>query len=1032
MNGMDEYKDPAETENTSEEDMNPGVEKTRAIPATREPEEPSPEAGDATPRRRRRRSERYAETETEEESGTETPRYTSAPVIGTESATAREAAERMGLRPEREAASAPDPLAGSRIPPQAAAWNRARTTAGSTSRQGMSEASRVRMAEGRRERTGGNEGGAYGQSSENVGYASGRMSAGNPAMAAAARARMEAQRAAGSPSLRKDDGGRGVPPKDNRYVFPEEEGGRKKHRWMIILLIVLLLIGLLIVGLLAIPEDAGGIPGDIKRAVVSLIGGKKAEENADGIVSFSASGYENSVAPTDVTFSIKTLKTVTDIRLVDEDKAVITCSRMTGNNTDQNLWTLTWHLEDGYEGAVSLQAFIGEEWKDTEKQISVSVASLPQITTGQPEAESTAAPEELKGDERETPENLQANAQSTVPPDLPGIIPEDIDPEDLGGEDAPEDVPEDVPGEGKNEGGADEPDVDPEGGDAEEQPLNNLPADKEPGEESTPAPEGQEEAGAEATAEPTPEVTSEPKLVVSACEEADPDALIAQAVIYNGTKKASEYNRAEKDLITMPVVGEYTRKASMGVLTYRGDAFRQNPVYGTVKSAGGLIQEWQAEAGSIKGSGQTYYGIGWTGQPAIVKWSKEVREKSEMYDSKKEKTGLKEVIIGGLDGHIYFLDLADGTLTRNSIKLGYPMKGSPSVHPGGAPYMNIGQYARKMANGTGKIGLRQYNLYTTKEMTLIDGLDGKTRRPFNDVGSFETSALMDRTSDTLITAGTNGMLYVINMGSTFDYQIGNYVQSPAQVALKTKAKGESDKQTAVEASVAMYDRYVYYADMGGILRCVDTNTMKTAWAVKLDDAVESTPALDLVGEDGLNLFTATILSNRKSGDASVSCYDALSGARKWTTAFPVKKDTKNKTVSGFRASPVVGQNKLEKLVYYTVNNLNEDGRMILGLGEETAAVAAMYKDTGTIAWVKGLSGLGYSSPVAVYDADGNGWIIQCSGDGTILLLDGLTGAVVGSLEVDGDIEASPAVYNDMMVIATTKKGANFIYGIRIQ
>lgn len=39
--------------------------------------------------------------------------------------------------------------------------------------------------------------------------------------------------------------------------------------------------------------------------------------------------------------------------------------------------------------------------------------------------------------------------------------------------------------------------------------------------------------------------------------------------------------------------------------------------------------------------------------------------------------------------------------------------------------MNVGQYTRKMKNKTGKIGLRQYNLYDQKEITLIDGLDGK-------------------------------------------------------------------------------------------------------------------------------------------------------------------------------------------------------------------------------------------------------------------------------------------------------------------
>ena len=48
------------------------------------------------------------------------------------------------------------------------------------------------------------------------------------------------------------------------------------------------------------------------------------------------------------------------------------------------------------------------------------------------------------------------------------------------------------------------------------------------------------------------------------------------------------------------------------------------------------------------------------------------------------------------------------------------------------------------------------------------------------------------------------------------------------------------------------------------------------------------------------------------------------------------------------------------------------------------------------------------------------------------MLDGLTGQTVSRLAVKGSIEASPAVYNDMMVVATTEKGANFIYGIKIR
>ena len=47
-------------------------------------------------------------------------------------------------------------------------------------------------------------------------------------------------------------------------------------------------------------------------------------------------------------------------------------------------------------------------------------------------------------------------------------------------------------------------------------------------------------------------------------------------------------------------------------------------------------------------------------------------------------------------------------------------------------------------------------------------------------------------------------------------------------------------------------------------------------------------------------------------------------------------------------------------------------------------------------------------------------------------MDGLTGETKDELQVEGNIKASPAVYNDIMVIGTTGKGTEFVYGIRIQ
>ena len=557
----------------------------------------------------------------------------------------------------------------------------------------------------------------------------------------------------------------------------------------------------------------------------------------------------------------------------------------------------------------------------------------------------------------------------------------------------------------------------------EAETADDLPAETEPdGETNEDAEAGGEDEAEEE--EPAP-VT----LTAEAVPAADPQ-LIKTVTLYNGQKSVKEYTRPAKDLIRMPSGWDYTRQ-QIGVLTFRGNAFRTNGAVGRVDNARGLTQVWEAESGSARGASQTYYGTGWPGQPAIVKWSTQIRQGSNLYEKFTSKEGLKEVIVAGLDGVVRFMDLETGALTRNGIKLGYPMRGTPSLHPSGYPYMSVGQFARKMKSGTGKIGLRQYNMYTEDEIKLINGVD-KSYKPFSTTGSFETSALIDRISDTAVVAGTNGLLYLIDLNSELDWQAGIYKSKQTTAVLKTKANGEKNNLTAVESSPAMYDRYVYYADMGGILRCVDTDFLKVIWAVDTKDAVMASVALDQRDPESLDLYTANMLKNRKSGSAQIRRYNALSGKELWCTEIGVKKDTKNKTDSGCKASPVIGENSLDGLVYFTVTGLSNDGRSTLNLPEETkAALVALDKETGRIAWSYGLSDRSESSPIAVYDEDGNGWIIQCAWDGSIVMLDGLSGETVATAKAEGNIEASPAAYNDMMVIGTTGKGTERIYGFRI-
>ena len=81
-----------------------------------------------------------------------------------------------------------------------------------------------------------------------------------------------------------------------------------------------------------------------------------------------------------------------------------------------------------------------------------------------------------------------------------------------------------------------------------------------------------------------------------------------------------------------------------------------------------LSMAWTAN--STKLPGGIWEGSGWTGQPLIVKWDDATKAIMNLYADKKTKADLVEVIYATLDGHIYFLDLEDGSRTRDPIKMG--------------------------------------------------------------------------------------------------------------------------------------------------------------------------------------------------------------------------------------------------------------------------------------------------------------------------------------------------------------------------
>ena len=829
-----------------------------------------------------------------------------------------------------------------------------------------------------------------------------------------------------------------------------------------IVIIVLLVIAALVLGLLLVPSDMEGPLGDVKRGIVGLFGGGEDQGPAQAL-GFTGDPTKDTV-PYQITFHVTTTNNVSGVRVVNERGEVLnTTVTASIPNTSNMLHMLTMTMEEEYQGYIYLQISDGENWLETDYSLQLTVGTDLKLKISDTNSTTLTAGSTAVAVVN-TPLTAGSDVEPTVSPaveetEAPAIIEEE--PPVVVVSEAPDvtEVPALVPAETPTAEPTAVPTATPTATPvATPTPTMALTPTPTVRVTATPTAAPTPTPTAEPTAEPTPVPTATPvptpqptvKLEAAAGEGAAPGIISTQRV-YKGTKRVNNYQREADAVINMPAGDDYLA-VDFGVTTFRGNAFRMNAAYGTVENPTSMSVAWKTEGGKLHLPSGWRYGFGVYSQPAIVKWTVETRSVMAMNEGYNTKRALKEVIISGQDGKVYFLDLADGQPTREAINIGYALRGAPSVHPLCLPVITFGQFSNKLegASASKTMGLYYYNLANNKRLHLIDTLaDVRAERAYYGVGAMDTSALIDRNTNTLITVGTNGMLYTQRMdmemvispeGTTFEFK-----GVEDHVALMSHTKNQDTDDAAVESSLAMYGSYAFYADMGGVLRCVDTTTMTTVWAVNTGDAVRASIALDLDEETGtLWLYTANTITNRsKNGDVTIRRYNAMTGEVDWQLPvnsirkYSGQKDATGKDITaGAVASPIIGQHELSGLVYFTLSSVSDAGYAAL-TGAETgekqpSVLVAINKADGSVAWTLPMDAYSYSSPVAVYSGAGRGWVIQCCANGTIYLLNGLTGEIVNTLQVAGVIEGSPAVYNDMLVFGTTGKDKSFVYAIKLQ
>lgn len=478
--------------------------------------------------------------------------------------------------------------------------------------------------------------------------------------------------------------------------------------------------------------------------------------------------------------------------------------------------------------------------------------------------------------------------------------------------------------------------------------------------------------------------------------------------------------------LTFPDAENYT--SMEGIVTFRGNNYRNDPTYGTAGTVSEKKLElvWTKEIrGSISKSGDgTWFGCGWTGQPLIVRWDEQTKKNMNIYEEKKQKNDLVEIVYATENSNIYFLDLEDGSFTRDKISGGWTFKGAGSLDPRGYPLLYVG------AGDAGPNGAARNMIFS-----LIDGKmlysygadDPFAKRSFS---AFDPASLIHAQSDTLTYAAENGIVYQMKLNTNYDAQNGTISINPSDTVKmrystsRSREGGTSSYWLGFESSPVIWRHYMYVSDNAGNLFCIDINTLEVVWMQDVMDDTNCSPVFEINEETGeASIYIGTSLhwtvDSNNYGYIPFWRIDALTGEIVWKDEG--YRCTRSSVSGGIQDTAALGKNNLSDLVYVAY---------AMTVDTETRGVlVAYYKENGEKAWVKELGSYSWSSPLIIYDDNGDGYIVECTSAGRMYLFDGRTGEKLDMLELEGNFEASPAAFGDTIVIGTR---AEKIYGVKIK
>jgi len=447
-----------------------------------------------------------------------------------------------------------------------------------------------------------------------------------------------------------------------------------------------------------------------------------------------------------------------------------------------------------------------------------------------------------------------------------------------------------------------------------------------------------------------------------------------------------------------------------GVTTFRGGPYRNKPSYGVIENRPkSLIVNWSYTTGyDAKWGG----GAGWTGQPCIIKWKDSVRAMMNLLPASKSNPNFKEVILGSLDGKIYFLGLDSGKPSRASINIKNPIKGTVSIDPRGWPLLYSGQGI----SNTGEFGVHIFSLIDQQRIYFLNGRDAFAHRAWS---AFDGSPLIHAGADIMFLSGENGLVYSVQLNSQFKMN-SPFVSIKPDVK-KYRYQYNSVQYQGIESSLAGYKDKLYFCDNHGFIQCLSVDDLNPVWISQNIDDSDATLVLE--EENGIPfLYTGNEVDLQgMKGFAHVKKLNGDDGSTVWQTkyeCFTVKGA--HPVNGGMLSTPVIGKQKGKDVAVFSISRYKTMNKGLL---------IALKKSSGEKAWEALLDNYAWSSPLDIYDKEGNMYIFLADSGGYVMLFDGANGALIFKSKIASLFEASPAAFNNKIVIASRP---NQIFCLEVQ